>query len=212
MGLMGPCNAVCWDVTASSGPLHPSLRRPFPLGPPLSILGPRGRVGPLAEELDRNRPARSAILQLCQPGARPVKIARRLRTMGGKRHWAEAWRRYAEREGLVSAMNATKWLEATEAMRHLDGGSPSFRIKDIQGPEPGPAAWDREWFYHPRPWETIEWLEIDRDPRHDEIVAILKGFGVPISLEEGRIRIWGWLRPGMSPEFAWPSGRQLRPG
>jgi hypothetical protein len=122
--------------------------------------------------------------------------------MGQKRREPESWRRYAERERLVSAMNATKWRETTEAMRHLIGGPPGFRIKDMRGPEPGLAAWDREWFYHPRPWETIEWLEIYPDPRHDEIVTALKGIGVPISLEEGRIRIWGWLRPGASTEFA----------
>ena len=33
-----------------------------------------------------------------------------------------AWFKSAERQGLVSAMNATKWREATEAMRHLPGG------------------------------------------------------------------------------------------
>lgn len=118
-----------------------------------------------------------------------------------KQRSPKSWRRYAERERLVSTMNATKWHETTEAMRHLTGGPPSFRIKDIQGPEPGFAAWDREWFYHPRPWETNEWLEIDSDPRYGEIVAILKGIGAPISFEGGRIRIWGWLRPGASPEF-----------
>jgi hypothetical protein len=109
--------------------------------------------------------------------------------------------RYAEREQLVSAMNATKWRETSEAMRHLIGGPPCFRIKDIQGPEPEAETWDREWFYHPRPWETIEWLEIQTEPRHNEIVRILKQIGVPISIEAARIRIWGWLRPGISPEF-----------
>jgi hypothetical protein len=117
------------------------------------------------------------------------------------RHLPDAWRRYVEREGLVSAMNETKWRETTEAMRHLPGGPPGFRIKDVGGPEPGLEDWDREWYYHPRPWETIEWLEIRPDPRRDEIVGALKGIGAPISLEEGRIRIWGWLRPGASP--AW---------
>lgn len=99
-------------------------------------------------------------------------------------------------------MNATKWREATEAMRHLPGGPPGFCIKDIRGPEPVRAIWDREWYYHPRPWETIEWLEICPDPRHDEIVSTLRTIGVPFSIEEDRIRIWGWLRAGTSPKFA----------
>ncbi|MDG3004740.1 DUF6678 family protein [Paludisphaera mucosa] len=116
--------------------------------------------------------------------------------MGERRREVEAWRRYAERERLVSAMNATKWREVVEAMRGLSGGPPGFRIKDIQGPEPALATWDREWIYHPRPWETIEWLEIHADPRREAIVEALKRIGAPISLDEGRIRIWGWLRPG----------------
>lgn len=122
--------------------------------------------------------------------------------MGRERGESESWRRYVERERLVSAMNATKWREATEAMSVMVGGPPGFRIKDIRGPEPGADAWDREWTYHPRPWETIEWLEIRPDPRHDQIVGLLKGVGAPISLEGGRIRVWGWLRPGVSPRFA----------
>lgn len=115
---------------------------------------------------------------------------------------AMAWRRYVEREQLVSAINATKWREATDAMRHLAGGPPGFRIKDILGPDPSDRAWDREWFYHPRPWETIEWLEIHPDPRQGEIMATLRRIGAPFSLEAGHIRIWGWLRPGVSPRFS----------
>ena len=92
--------------------------------------------------------------------------------------------------------------ETTEAMRHLIGGPPRLpHAKTCGGLEPGLAAWDRESFCHPRPWETIEWLEIHPDARHDEIVITLKGIGVPISLKEGRIRIWGWLRPGAPPVF-----------
>ncbi len=113
----------------------------------------------------------------------------------------ESWRRHAERERLVSAMNATKWRETVEAMRRLIGGPPGFRIKDTQGPEPGGTAWDCEWFHHTGPWETIEWLEIRPDPREEEIVSTLKEIGVPISREDDRIRIWGWLRPGASPRF-----------
>jgi hypothetical protein len=115
----------------------------------------------------------------------------------------EAWRRYVESEQLVSAMNATKWRETTEAMRHLEGGPPGFRIKEIWSPRHWPDSyWDREWFYHPRPWEEIEWMEIEPDARRDEIMAALKSIGTPFSVEEGHIRIWGWLRPGVWPEFA----------
>ena len=117
---------------------------------------------------------------------------------------SEPWRKYVEHEQLVSAMNATKWRETTEAMRQLPGGPPGFRIKDIQGSEAWPSHWDREWYYHPQPWERIEWLEIQPDPRHDEIMNLLRSIRTPFSLEAGHIRVWGWLRPGNSPSLASP--------
>src|SRR2546422_177399 len=92
------------------------------------------------------------------------------------------WFRSAERQELVSSMNATKWQEATEAMRLLPGGPPRFRVKDIHGPVPSETAWDREWFYHPRPHETIEWLEIDPDSRAAELLAVLGKLGVPVTV------------------------------
>lgn len=123
--------------------------------------------------------------------------------MDKMRRKPEKWRRYVEREGLVSVMNATKWRETTEAMMHMGGGPPGFRIKDILGADPDPKNWwDHEWYYHCRPWETIEWLEIQPDVRMDEIISILKETGVPMSMEGDRLRIWGWLRPGFSPNFA----------
>ncbi len=105
-----------------------------------------------------------------------------------------AWLRSAERQGLVSAMNATKWRKATEAMRHLPGGPPRFRVKDIDAA--GPGDWDREW-YHPRPYETIEWLEVDPDARAEQVRAALAAVGVPVVDVGGRVRIVGWMRPAV---------------
>jgi hypothetical protein len=100
-------------------------------------------------------------------------------------------------------MNATKWRETTEAMRAIPGGPPAFRIKAIWSPRLSPDyGWDCEWFYHPRPWEEIEWMEIRTESRQDGIIVILKAVGAPFSFEDGHIRIWGWLRPGASPKFA----------
>ena len=118
---------------------------------------------------------------------------------------AQPWRRYVESEQLVSAMNATKWSETTEAMRLLPGGPPGFRVKEIWSARWWPGShWDHEWCCHPRPWEEIEWLEIQPDARHDEIVTMLKKIGASFNLEAGHIRIWGWLRPGVSASDASP--------
>lgn len=98
--------------------------------------------------------------------------------MGADHRPKPAWLRSAERQGLVSAMNATKWREVTEAMRHLPGGPPRYRVKDIDAV--GPGDWDREWYYHPRPYETIECLEIDPDSRAEQVRATLAAVGVPV--------------------------------
>ncbi len=111
------------------------------------------------------------------------------------------YREYAEREQLVSVMNETKWREVAETLRELTAGPPSFRIKDIRSDELWPREWDREWFYHSRPFETIEWLEIRSEARNEKIVEILRGIGAPCSIECDNIRIWGWLRPGTHPSF-----------
>jgi hypothetical protein len=121
--------------------------------------------------------------------------------MGADHREKPAWLRSAERQGLVSAMNDTKWREATEAMRRLPGGPPRFRLKDIDGAAAvgWSGGWDREWYYHPRPYETIEWLEIDPEGRTQEVLAALAAAGVPARLEGGLVRIIGWLRPPDSP-------------
>jgi Family of unknown function (DUF6678) len=94
-------------------------------------------------------------------------------------------------------MNATKWREATEAIRHLSGRPPRFRIKDIDGA--AVSGWDREWYYHLRPHETIECLEIDPDARLADVLAALASVGEPAAVEGGLVRIRGWLRPGSAP-------------
>jgi hypothetical protein len=116
--------------------------------------------------------------------------------MGADHGQKPAWLRSAERRGLVSAMNATKWREATEAMRHLPGGPPRFRVKDIDAAVPG--DWDSEWYYHPRPYEVIEWVEIDPDRRPEQVRAALAAVGVPVVVVGELVRVLGWLRPGVS--------------
>jgi hypothetical protein len=113
--------------------------------------------------------------------------------MGADHRTKPAWLRSAERQGLVSAMNATKWREVAEAMRHLPGGPPRYRIKDIE--TAGPGGWDREWYYHPLPYETIEWLDVDPDVRAAEVQTALTAIVVPVVPVGQFLRITGWLRP-----------------
>jgi hypothetical protein len=106
-------------------------------------------------------------------------------------------------------MNDTKWQELCEAMRSFPDFIPFFRVKDILAQEP--ADWDGEWYYHPLPYYSIEWLDIDsrhvtlrgpdqaRPDRTDEIIAELRRFQIPFSREGCYLRVWGYVTPGAPP-------------
>ena len=118
--------------------------------------------------------------------------------MGAGHRQKPGWLRSAERQGLVSALNASKWREVCEAMQHLPGGPPRYRVKGIDST--GPSDWDREWFYHPRPYELNEWVEIDPDSRGEQVRAALAAAGVPVVSVGEFVRVVGWLRPAAAPD------------
>lgn len=124
-----------------------------------------------------------------------------------------------EREQLASVMNDTTWEELTAAMGALQP-LPDWRCKEISAP--GPGDWDAEWYYHLRPFHTIEWLEIgfvrpkrtpgryapapltpsERAAGEARVCATLSALGVPFSLENGLVRVWGYTGPGAQPVWA----------
>jgi hypothetical protein len=79
-------------------------------------------------------------------------------------------------------MNDTKWREICEAFRHWPK-PPRFRIRDLLAPANFVSDWDGEWYYHPKPYVTIEWLEVEL-PEDKETIS-----------ERGssRCAVWGGL-------------------
>ncbi len=86
--------------------------------------------------------------------------------------------------------------------------------KDVDGPWPSPRGRDGEWFYHLRPWKTLEWVDIwceehqgkpytvpvrmseeEIEEIAGEIQAWLRAHNIPFSIEEGVTRVWGYIRP-----------------
>lgn len=120
-----------------------------------------------------------------------------------------------ERERLASCMNATKWRELLLGEPLL----PLAWVKWINDSELR-EAFDRPMLLGDAAW--IEWLEFDpietawagnlvgprvvRD-RTDEVLAALRAVSVPASMEGGRYRVWGYLRPGVAPEWVVPPVR-----
>ena len=80
-------------------------------------------------------------------------------------------------------------------------------------------GWDGEWFYHLLPWSRLEWVDIRCEEREgppykpsvlltaDEVASVrseicvwLKTHGIPFSIEESVVRVWGYTRPRRQPE------------
>ncbi len=122
---------------------------------------------------------------------------------------------YIRREQLVSIMNNTKWAELRELMLSLDK-KPRYRVQCSNADSIHSEAWDRDWYYHLPPYKAIEWLGIDPiiterrghllpdklTNQLDAIVGKLSNKSIPYSMDNSRIRVWGYKRPGRTIDFA----------
>ena len=111
-------------------------------------------------------------------------------------------------------MNDTKWQRLFNALEPMQGWL-DFCRKDVREPEPQGKLWCGDFYFMLGGWNNIEWLEIRAIltiPRgalvepsiEDHMPGLIKAVrqaGVPFSRHEGCIRIWGYLRPGTSPEW-----------
>jgi hypothetical protein len=120
----------------------------------------------------------------------------------------EAHRRlasYIERHQFVSVMNDTKWREAIACLQCIPGFPVVFRVRCVRDPIDAPLHRDRSFPWHVPPFQAIEWLDVDPRVRltippqdfTDPILNALKALPVPVSREDGYLRIWGYYRPGV---------------
>lgn len=127
-------------------------------------------------------------------------------------------RRRVERERLTSCMNDTKWDAAISAVRSVPGYRATFRVRMVtesEGDLRHGMYWSGDFPGHVPTLQFIEWLELDplvrtrrgalvedatEDFTRPLMVALLQA-RIPFSLENGMIRVWGYTRPGESPDF-----------
>jgi hypothetical protein len=123
--------------------------------------------------------------------------------------------RLIERDGLTSCMNHTKWQAAFAAVQAVSGYTPKFRARLVTGDDDPQDRWDGSFPWHVPTHQFIEWLELDPvvrvrrgqllpDAREDFTQVLSQALldtRVPFSLENGVLRIWGYLRPGCAPRF-----------
>jgi hypothetical protein len=122
--------------------------------------------------------------------------------------------RYIEREQLVSVMSNTKWQRLWNVLEPIRGLL-DFRAKDVREREDAAESWCRDIYYMFNCWKSIEWLEVRAivtTPRGalvapkieghtTELVQAVRQARVPFSRHEQSIRIWGYVRPGISPKW-----------
>lgn len=127
----------------------------------------------------------------------------------------ERLRRYITRERLASCMNDSKWRAAISAVGSVAGYRARFRVRMVTDQNESPDQWDGSFPWHIPTPASIEWLELDpvvRTPRGQLIDDACKDFTellsqallqarIPFSIEAGMLRIWGYIRPGTSPNF-----------
>jgi hypothetical protein len=107
-------------------------------------------------------------------------------------------RRLMEGEALTSTMNETKWRELCMAMGSR-AHPPPFRLHDLFARPGYVSGWDREWYYHPFPYVSIEWLEIEPMAGEKlELEEILRAVGAPFEVHGNLLRVYGYRRGGTS--------------
>ena len=127
----------------------------------------------------------------------------------------ERLRRYVQREQLASVMSDAKWRRLLAVIDDLPFGV-RFRAKGVRESEREQAGWDPD-RYHVFGGDlaAIEWVELSARtevPRGrlvapevrdhtDELRRALAAANVPFSMENGNIRVWGYTRPGCSPQW-----------
>lgn len=123
--------------------------------------------------------------------------------------------RYLEREGIGSVLNDTKWRRLFEELQNFEGAL-QFQRKDVDEAEPNQDYWDSDIYHVFGAWQKIEWLNVraltvrrrgalvkpEIEDKTPMLIDAVRRAGVPYCMNSSGVRIWGYLRPGVSPEWA----------
>lgn len=118
--------------------------------------------------------------------------------------------------GLSAFMSNTKWNRAFEALQSIAGYRARFRTRLVIDQKDPSESWVEGFPFHVPTLSFIEWLEFDPIVRTKrgallsdietnftlEIQRAFLGARIPFSMENGAIRIWGYVQSGSAPKFA----------
>jgi hypothetical protein len=108
--------------------------------------------------------------------------------------------RAMERDRLCSVMNDTKWRELCMSF-HAKRPAARHRMRDLLASGDFVSDWDGEWYYHPRPYVSIEWMEIAPVDAADleEVVAAATQVGAVFERTDVGVRVYGYTRADRPP-------------
>lgn len=124
--------------------------------------------------------------------------------------------RYVEENQITCVLNDTKWERLFNELKEIDGVL-DFQRKDLdEEEEPNPEYWDGDLYHIIGEWQQIEWLNIRAlvseskgallEPvitdHIDSLINALSKANIPFEKHNDGVRIWGYLRPGISPQWA----------
>jgi hypothetical protein len=123
-------------------------------------------------------------------------------------------RAYIQRAQLSCVMSDSKWRHLYDALEPLDCIL-AFRRRDVREEALPDPSWHSELAYMLGRWDHIEWLEIrakvtisqgallelKTEDYTSRLIAAVRSSGVPFELTDEGIRVWGYLRPGVSPQW-----------
>ncbi|MGK0247889.1 MAG: hypothetical protein ACI910_000617 [Oleispira sp.] len=123
-------------------------------------------------------------------------------------------KRYLESENITSVLNNTKWKRLFSELKNIEGYV-DFQRKDVNEEFTNHEYWCMDIYNIFAGWENIEWLNIRaltvqrrgalvKPKIENNIQLLLKAIsksGVPYCMNGDGIRIYGYLRIGVSPDW-----------
>lgn len=101
---------------------------------------------------------------------------------------------------LVQVMNNTKWGELINSMLNSPEMEPKFRLRSVLAPPGHVMEWDADWHFHIHPVAEVEWLEL-RALSSAWLETTLREYDIRYSIEEGTLRVWGYVRRDTQPDW-----------
>ena len=108
---------------------------------------------------------------------------------------------YIEREQLHCVLSNTKWNRLFEQLELLQDKL-DFQRKDLDRNAPDESQWNGDIYEIFGLTDKIEWLNIRIEESQLELLAkALEKANTPYSHHPGGVRVWGYLRKGVSPTW-----------